>query len=155
MRTSPLSDKAPKPVPAAFIATPRIGSAPAGRMPIGRPREVRQKAEREVPLAGAPELTSGEPRPEAALPGRRHPLLDVGDHLLGRRAADAREQRRCQVRVLDRAGRLGVLQPRPGGVRQHQRERLLSLVVRVVEHPDAIVFDDSPVSNRSVPLAAV
>ena len=54
-----------------------------------------------------------------------------------RRAPEPRQQRRRQqVRILDRAGRLGVLQPGPRRVRQRQHERLLALVVGVVEHRD-------------------
>ena len=42
-----------------------------------RLRELRQKAEREVPLLPRLQLPAREARPEAPLPRRRHPLLDV------------------------------------------------------------------------------
>ena len=105
---------------------PSGGCPPAGRL--------REEAEREVPLHARPQLPAGEPRPEGPLPRRRHPLLDVLDHLLGGHPAEpSQKRRRHQGRVLDRPGRLGVFEPRPRRARQRQRERLLALVVRVVQ----------------------
>ena len=129
----------------------------ARRTRAHRLRELRQEAERELPLAARLELPAREPRPEAPPPRRRHPFLDVGDHLLGRRPPEARQQRRRhQVRVLDRPRRLAVGHPHPGGAGQPQLHRLLALIVRVVEdcHRDRL-RRLARLERQSVPLAAV
>ena len=123
----------PMPAPDACDA---IGDPPGG-LGSRRPAELRQEVECELPLHTGPHVPPREPRPEAGLPRPRHPRLHVLDHVLRRRAPEPRQQRRRQqVGVLDRAGRLGVLQTSPRHVRQRQHERLLALVVRVVEHCD-------------------
>ena len=85
------------------------------------------------------------------------PFQDVLGHVHHRRPAEAgRHGPRRRVPVLDRPGRLAVREQAARSVRQRQRQRLLALVVRVVERtPTSIVFVDSPAWNVSVPLAAV
>ena len=74
------------------------GTRPSGFMPVPR-----QNCESRLSAASRPQLLSGEPRPEAPLPRRRHPLLHVVDHLPRYRPSEPRQQhRRHQVRVLDR-----------------------------------------------------
>ena len=109
----------------------------AHRACAGRPTELPQEVERHVALNAAPQLPAREPAPEPRLARRLKPLLDVLDHVHRRRPPEPRQQRtRQRVPVLDRPGRVAVRQPAAGGTRQRQRQCLLVLVVRVVEHPD-------------------
>ena len=68
-------------------------------------------------------------------PGRLAPLLHVHDDEHRRRPPEPRQRSsRQRIPILDRRRRLPVRQPPRRGARQHQR--LLALVVRVVEHRD-------------------
>ena len=83
---------------------------------------------------------------------RRHPLLDVGRHLLRYRPVDARQEpRRHQVRVLQRTRRLAVLQP-PRRVRQRQRLPSSSASLRRRAPPPRPSSPTRRPSNLSLPL---
>ena len=66
-----------------------IGAAPRESIPIGYPNCERKPSAKSRSILGR-NSAAGEPRPEAPFPRRRHPLLDVLDHLLGRRPPEAR-----------------------------------------------------------------
>ena len=96
----PRHPRGPDPVTGHLDSHPGRTQRPGAHRPGGRRTsahrlpELRQEAEGEVPLHARLELPAGEPRPQAPLPGRRHSFLDVLDHLLGRRPAEACQQRR-------------------------------------------------------------
>ena len=113
-----------------------IGPAPIEPAPAP-PLSLLEEIERDVALHTAPQFPAREPAPEARLARRLEPLLHVLDHVHRRRPPEPRQQRpRQRIVVLDRPGGLAVRQPARRGVRQPQRQRLLALVVGVVEHPD-------------------
>ena len=106
----------------------------AGRMHAGPAAKPAEEAKRQVALHPLPQLPAREPAPEPRLPRRRQTFLHVLDHVHRRRPAKPRHQRpRQRVRVLDRPRRLGVGQHAGRGVRQGQRQRLLVLVVGIIE----------------------
>ena len=102
-------------------------------MRAGRGPELAQEAQRHLALHASPQLPAREPAPEARLARRRQPLLHVLDHVHRRRPPEPCQQRpRQRVRVFDRPRSLAVGHPPRRGVRK--RQRLLALVVRIVEH---------------------
>ena len=115
----------------------RTVDARAQRVGAGRAAELTQEIERDVALHPPPQLPAREPAPEARRARRLKPLFHVLDHVHRRRPAEPRHERpRQRIVVLDRPRRLAVGQPAPRGVGQPQRQRLLALVVGVVEHSD-------------------
>ena len=81
-----------------------------------------------------PQLPSRETAPEARHPRRLPPLLHVLDDIHRRRPHERRQRPlRQRTPILDRPRRFAVRQPPLRGARQ--RQRLLALVVRVVDAP--------------------
>ena len=115
----------------------RVMTPGAERMCAGRTTEPAAEVKRQDPLHAAPQLPAREPAAEARLARHLQPFLHLLDHVHRRRPPESRQQRpRQRVPVLDRPRCLVVTQTAARDVRQLQFERLLALVVRVVEHRD-------------------